>query len=296
MDVRGFIRYLEYEKRFSEHTLKAYQNDLIQFENFIQQVYGSCRWPEIVASQVRSWMAVLLEQEHAPASIRRKLSSIKAFYRYWRRQTPDLSDPTKAIQTPKLKKRLPVTADATALARLLASFPEAPDFSAARDKLMLELLYGAGLRRSELLSLQEKDVLRAEKRLRITGKGGKERLVPYGEAVHRALLVYQERKNEIFPGIEVLILTDKGKPPYPKWMYNKVKRYLGTLTYLERASPHVLRHSFATHLSDAGADLNAIKELLGHSSLAATQVYTHNSIEKLKRSYEQAHPKAKLNE
>jgi integrase/recombinase XerC len=132
--------------------------------------------------------------------------------------------------------------------------------------------------------------------LRITGKGGKERLVPYGEAVHRALLVYQERKNEIFPGIEVLILTDKGKPPYPKWMYNQVKRYLGTLPYLERASPHVLRHSFATHLSDAGADLNAIKELLGHSSLAATQVYTHNSIEKLKRSYEQAHPKAKLNE
>lgn len=296
MDVRGFIRYLEYEKRFSEHTLKAYQNDLIQFENFIQQVYGQCQWPEIVASQVRSWMAVLLEQEQAPASIRRKLSSIKAFYRYWRRQHPDLSDPTKAIQTPKLKKRLPVTADATALARLLASFPESPDFSAARDKLLLELLYGTGLRRSELLYLQEKDVLRAEKRLRISGKGGKERLVPYGEAVHQALVVYQERKNEVFPGIAVLILTDKGKPPYPKWMYNKVKQYLSTLPYLERASPHVLRHSFATHLSDAGADLNAIKELLGHSSLAATQVYTHNSIEKLKRSYDQAHPKAKLNE
>lgn len=296
MDVRGFIRYLEYEKRFSEHTLKAYHNDLIQFENFIQQVYGQCQWPEIVASQVRSWMAVLLEQEQAPASIRRKLSSIKAFYRYWRRQHPDLSDPTKAIQTPKLKKRLPVTADATALARLLASFPESPDFSAARDKLLLELLYGTGLRRSELLYLQEKDVLRAEKRLRISGKGGKERLVPYGEAVHQALVVYQERKNEVFPGIAVLILTDKGKPPYPKWMYNKVKQYLSTLPYLERASPHVLRHSFATHLSDAGADLNAIKELLGHSSLAATQVYTHNSIEKLKRSYDQAHPKAKLNE
>lgn len=296
MDVKGFIRYLEYEKRFSEHTLKAYQNDLIQFENFIQQVYGQCRWPEIAASQVRSWMAVLLEQEQAPASIRRKLSSIKAFYRYWRRQDPDLIDPTKAIQTPKLKKRLPVTADATALARLLASFPEGPDFSAARDKLLLELLYGTGLRRSELLNLREKDVLRAEKRLKISGKGGKERLVPYGEAVHQALLIYQQRKNEVFPDVEVLILTDKGTQPYPKWIYNKVKQYLGTLPYLERASPHVLRHSFATHLSDAGADLNAIKELLGHSSLAATQVYTHNSIEKLKRSYEQAHPKAKMNE
>ena len=296
MDVNGFIRYLEFEKRFSEHTLKAYKNDLSQFENFIQEVYGRCQWSEIIASQVRSWMAVLLEQEHAPASIRRKLSSIKAFYRYWRRQFPDLSDPTKAIQTPKLKKRLPVTADATALARLLTSFPEAPDFSEARDKLLLELLYGTGLRRSELLQLKEKDVLRAEKRLRISGKGGKERLIPYGDAVHQALLVYQKLKHEAFPDVEILILTNKGKPPYPKWMYNKVKQYLGTLPYLERASPHVLRHSFATHLSDAGADLNAIKELLGHSSLAATQVYTHNSIEKLKRSYEQAHPKAKLNE
>ena len=296
MDVNGFIRYLEFEKRFSEHTLKAYKNDLSQFENFIQEVYGRCQWSEIIASQVRSWMAVLLEQEHAPASIRRKLSSIKAFYRYWRRQFPDLSDPTKAIQTPKLKKRLPVTADATALARLLTSFPEAPDLAEARDKLLLELLYGTGLRRSELLQLKEKDVLRAEKRLRISGKGGKERLIPYGDAVHQALLVYQKLKHEAFPDVEILILTNKGKPPYPKWMYNKVKQYLGTLPYLERASPHVLRHSFATHLSDAGADLNAIKELLGHSSLAATQVYTHNSIEKLKRSYEQAHPKAKLNE
>lgn len=296
MDVRGFIKHLEYEKRFSEHTLIAYQNDLIQFQNFVTQLYGSCCWPEIVASQVRSWMAILLEEEHAPASIRRKLSSLKAFYRYARRQQPELKDPTKAIQTPKLKKRLPVTADSTALARLLASFPENPGFSDARDKLLLELLYGTGIRRSELLNLKERDVLRAEKRLRVSGKGGKERLVPYGGAVHQALKVYKELKEESYPNIETLILTDKGKPPYPKWIYNKVKQYLGTLPYLERASPHVLRHSFATHLSDAGADLNAIKELLGHSSLAATQIYTHNSIEKLKRSYEQAHPKAKTNE
>ncbi|MGH1435241.1 MAG: tyrosine-type recombinase/integrase [Lewinella sp.] len=295
MDVRGFIKHLEYEKRFSEHTLKAYQNDLIQFQSFVTQIYGSCCWPNIEASQVRSWMAILLEQEHAPASIRRKLSSLKAFYRYSRRQQPDLKDPTTAIQTPKLKKRLPVTADSTALARLLASFPKDPCFSDARDKLLLELLYGTGLRRSELLTLKERDVLRAEKRLRISGKGGKERLVPYGGAVDQALKVYKERKEELFPDCEILILTDKGKPPYPKWVYNRVKQYLGTLPYLERASPHVLRHSFATHLSDAGADLNAIKELLGHSSLAATQIYTHNSIEKLKRSYEQAHPKAKTN-
>lgn len=296
MTIGGFLQYLQFEKRFSEHTLKAYCNDLEQFAAFLRLIYGHQNWQEVTLSQVRSWMAQLLEQETAPATIRRKLSSLKAFYRYWRRKHPDLKDPTKGIQTPKLKKRLPVTADSTAIARLLVSFPIEPDFAEARDKLILELLYGTGLRRSELLGLKEKDVLIAENRLRIKGKGGKERLVPYGDTVKDALAIYYSLKQTCFPDIDALILTDKGKPPYPKWIYNKVKQYLGTLPYLERASPHVLRHSFATHLSDAGADLNAIKELLGHSSLAATQVYTHNSIEKLKRSYEQAHPKAKSNE
>jgi integrase/recombinase XerC len=296
MDVSGFIKYLRYEKRFSEHTLIAYQNDLAQFQDFVSQVYGPGEWLTLQSSQVRSWMATLLEQENAPSTIRRKLSSLKAFYRYWRRQYPDLVDPTKAIQTPKLKKRLPVTADSSSLARLLASFSAEPDFSEARDKLVLELLYGTGLRRSELLALEDKDVRVAENRLRVSGKGGKERLVPYGEAVRTTLATYHSLKKEMFPDSSKLLLTDQGKSPYPKWVYNKVKQYLGSLPHLERASPHVLRHSFATHLSDAGADLNAIKELLGHSSLAATQIYTHNSMEKLKRSYEQAHPKAKLKE
>lgn len=296
MTIGGFLQYLQFEKRFSEHTLKAYRNDLEQFATFLKLIYGHQNWQAVSLSQVRSWMAQLLEQQTAPATIRRKLSSIKAFYRYWRRKNPDLKDPTKGIQTPKLKKRLPVTADATAIARLFASFPAEPDFKEARDKLILELLYGSGLRRSELLALEEKDISTAESRLRIKGKGDKERLVPFGSTVMEALMVYKPLKEAAFPGVEALILTDKGKRPYPKWIYNKVKQYLGTLPYLERASPHVLRHSFATHLSDAGADLNAIKELLGHSSLAATQVYTHNSIEKLKRSYEQAHPKAKTNE
>lgn len=296
MDVSGFIKYLRYEKRFSEHTLIAYQNDLAQFQDFVSQVYGQWEWLTLQASQVRSWMATLLEQENAPSTIRRKLSSLKAFYRYWRRQHPDLVDPTKAIQTPKLKKRLPITADSSSLARLLASFPAEPTFPEARDKLVLELLYGTGLRRSELLALEDKDVRVAENRLRVRGKGGKERLVPYGEAVRKTLATYHSLKKEMFPDSSKLLLTDRGKPPYPKWVYNKVKQYLGSLPHLERASPHVLRHSFATHLSDAGADLNAIKELLGHSSLAATQIYTHNSMEKLKRSYDQAHPKAKLKE
>ncbi|MEM7382280.1 MAG: tyrosine-type recombinase/integrase, partial [Bacteroidota bacterium] len=291
MDVGGFIQYLQYEKRFSEHTLTAYSTDLQQFQDFLQAIYGTSDWAPVKASHIRSWMAYLLEQEHAPASIRRKISTLKTFYRYWRRSYPDLRDPTKGIRTPKLKKRLPVTADSVALNRLLASFPVEPDFSTARDKLVLELLYGAGLRRSELLELKLTDVSITEKRLRIKGKGNKERLVPFGPALKRTIELYLPLREANFPGEQYFILTDRGKSPYPKWVYNKVKQYLGTLPYLEKASPHVLRHSFATHLSDAGADLNAVKELLGHSSLAATQVYTHNSIEKLKRSYDQAHPK-----
>lgn len=296
MDVGGFINYLQYEKRFSKHTLTAYSTDLKQFQFFLETIYGNCEWSGVLPSQVRSWMAYLLEQEQAPASIRRKISTLKTFYRYWRRSHPALKDPTKGIRTPKLQKRLPVTVDSTAIQRLLTSFPAEPDFAAARDKLILELLYGTGLRRSELLALQIGAVSLTENRLRIQGKGDKERLVPFGPAVRQTLKQYLELREATFPGGQQLLLTDKGNTPYPKWIYNKVKQYLGTIPYLEKASPHVLRHSFATHLSDAGADLNAVKELLGHSSLAATQVYTHNSIEKLKRSYNQAHPKAQQND
>lgn len=296
MDVGGFIKYLQFEKRFSEHTLTAYSTDLQQFQAFLESIYGQSEWQQVKASQIRSWMAHLLEQEQAPASIRRKISTLKTFYRFWRRTYPDFRDPTKGIPTPKLQKRLPVTADSTALHRLLASFPAEADFSTLRDKLVLELLYGTGLRRSELLGLSLGDVSMSECRLRIKGKGNKERLVPFGPAVKEALEQYLKVREEHYPDRSHLILTDKGNQPYPKWVYNKVKQYLGALPYLEKASPHVLRHSFATHLSDGGADLNAIKELLGHTSLAATQVYTHNSIEKLKRSYDQAHPKAHKND
>lgn len=293
MTIGVFLQYLQFEKRFSEHTLKAYRNDLEQFVYFLRAVYGQEGLHNVSVGQVRSWMASLMEQEQAPASIRRKLSSLKAFYKYWRRSQPGLKDPTKSIQTPKLKKRLPVTATSLDLAAVLASFPADGGFALIRDKLVLELLYGTGLRRSELIALKEQDVSIAEKRLKIKGKGGKERLVPFGGVLAEAIIAYRNEKEQVFPKQDRFILTDKGGAPYPKWVYNKVKQYLSGIPHLERSSPHVLRHSFATHLSDAGADLNAIKELLGHSSLAATQIYTHNSIEKLKRSYEQAHPKAK---
>ncbi len=294
MDISGFVQYIEFEKRFSAHTLEAYRVDLEQLATFLALHYLPWGWEDLRATHIRAWMADMSEKGLEPASIRRKLSSVKSFYRYWRKIYPALNDPTKAIQTPKLKKRVLVTADATSMARLMASFPVEPSFPEIRDKFILELLYGAGLRRSELLALTPPDISLVEMRVKVTGKGGKERLIPFGKPLAETAEKYLHLRQLHFPDAEVLVLTDQGNVPYPKWLYNKVKQYLGTLPHLERASPHVLRHSFATHLSDAGADLNAIKELLGHSSLAATQVYTHNSIEKLKRSYEQAHPKATL--
>lgn len=297
MKITEFIKHLQNEKRFSEHTLNAYQTDLLQFKEFISQIYGSMKWQDIQSFQVRSWMAFLLEQGLSPASIRRKLSSLKSFYRYNRRENSTIIDPTKSIQTPKLKKRLLVTADELSLSRMFATLPAVEDFSTARDKVLLELLYGTGIRRSELLALKENDIHLSENRLRVVGKGNKQRLVPFSTTTAEAIKEYLEWKIQTFPETSggVFLFTDKGKQPYPKWVYNKVKFYLISIPHLERASPHVLRHSFATHLSNAGADLNAIKELLGHNSLAATQIYTHNSLEKLKRSYEQAHPKAKEN-
>lgn len=295
MKIVEFIKHLQNEKRSSNHTIIAYQVDLQQFERFIQQTYGATKWIDIQSVQVRSWMALLLEQGLSPSSIRRKLSSLKSFYRYNRRKNADFTDPTKNIQTPKLKKRLLVTADELSLSRLFASLPPSVDFPTARDKVLLELLYGTGIRRSELLALKESDIHLSENRLRVIGKGSKQRLIPFSTTTAEAIKEYLDWKNKAFPETTdgTFLFTDKGKQPYPKWVYNKVKSYLASIPHLERASPHVLRHSFATHLSDAGADLNAIKELLGHNSLAATQIYTHNSLEKLKRSYEQAHPKAR---
>lgn len=295
MTITAFLKYLTNERRFSEHTLVAYRSDLEQFQRFLQHLYGDFQWQTLGTAQVRTWMAALLEEGHAPTTIRRKLSVVKSFYRYWRKQYPALKDPTKSIQTPKLQKRVLPVAAAADLARLFATFPVDTDFPISRDKLVLDLLYSTGLRRSELLTLEWKNILGPQQVLKVSGKGRKERLIPYGAPTATTINAYRQQYEAAFGSInstDKVILTDKGKPPYPKWVYNKVKQYLSDFPRLERQSPHVLRHSYATHLSDAGAELNAIKELMGHKSLAATQVYTHNSIEKLKRAYQQAHPKA----
>lgn len=295
MQTDSFRNYLHYEKRFSDHTIKAYLADVDQCFAFIGATF-EIEDPEGVAhGHIRSWMVHLLEAGKTPRSINRKLSSLRSYYRFMQREGIVKTNPFSKITGPKMGKRLPEVVEEKKINFLLdeMEFPEG--FSGIRDRLIIELLYLVGLRRSELISMTPSDVDSKRQIIKVHGKGGKQRNVPVSRAVLRSVHDYTESRNGEFGDLGTkmpLIVTDKGKQAYPKYIYNKVTKYLGMVTSSDKRSPHVLRHSFATHLAEEGADINAIKELLGHSSLAATQVYTHTSIKRLKEAYDQAHPKA----
>lgn len=290
-----FLQYLQYEKRFSEHTLLAYSKDTEQFFTYLKDLYSITSASEVRHFHIRSWVIHLLEQNMTARSIRRKLSTLKTYFRFMRKHGHVQENPMQKVVIPKIGKRLPVYVQESELAQLFETITFTDDFSGQRDQLLLELLYATGMRRSELINLKIEDIDPSRGVLRVLGKGNKERLIPFGERIKQQVRQYINFRNHTFPNTKTthLLLTDKGTPMYPKLVYNIVNRYLSFVTTVEQRSPHVLRHSFATHLSDRGADLNAIKALLGHSNLAATQVYTHNSIEKLRQVYQQAHPKAK---
>jgi integrase/recombinase XerC len=295
MNQATFLKYLQYEKRFSPHTVLAYQKDLEQFLDYLQETYSLTSVKEVRHTHIRSWIVNLLEQSISHRSIRRKLSSLKAYFRFLLKRKELEHDPMLKVVVPKMGKRLPVVVNATQLETLFEDIVFPKGFSGMRDRLMLELLYHTGMRRSELIGLTWKQVDMVKQQFRVLGKGNKERLIPFSTALKEVLSAYGKTQEEEFGAgkSDHIFLTDRGAKLYPKFVYNKVKQYLGMVTTVEQRSPHVLRHSFATHLSENGADLNAIKSLLGHSSLAATQIYTHNSIEQLKQVYQQAHPKAK---
>ena len=290
MQTQEFLLHLIHQRRLSGHTVTAYRNDLKQFDDYCAATYAVGRAGEVSRDMIKSWLAELVGEGLTAASIRRKLSAIKAFYLY--RQTRGLqeSNPAQRIPTPKIGRRLPVTIPQQALRRLFASFPgpaEQQDAEQLQDQVMLALLYQCGLRRAELIGLTFERVDLDRRQLRIRGKGGKERLVPFGEGLTELLdRLMQLRGTSEGP----VLLTARGKAVYPKFVYNRVVRYLGGVTTEDKKSPHTLRHSFATHLTEGGADLNAVKELLGHSSLAATQLYTHNNLARLREVYRRAHP------
>jgi len=296
MKQERFFQYLRYEKRYSPHTITAYKSDLGQFTDFLENTYAIVASAEVTHFHIRSWMVDLLARGNVARSINRKLSRLKTYFKFLRKQGEIKNNPMAKVIAPKMGKRLPVFVNEDSMSLLFERVDFGDGFEGARNRLIMEMLYCTGMRRSELVALKIENVDFSSNQLKVLGKGNKERLIPV--ARHLVLLIqsYLQMKNAALPESphKNLFLTNKGQPLYPSFVYNIVKRNLSYVTTLEQRSPHVLRHSFATHLSNSGADLNAIKELLGHSSLAATQVYTHNSIERLRKVYEQAHPKAKL--
>lgn len=297
--LESFFNYLQFEKRYSPHTVTAYQTDLYQFQKYTSEVFEENVLSAVTYPIIRSWIISLTEAKTSVKTLHRKIASIRSYFRYLMRQKIIVIDPTLKIRVPKLKKRLPVFASATDMSQLLNSptqFDE-ESFEGIRNKLVIELFYGTGIRRAELIALLSGDVDLANHLIKVTGKGNKQRLVPLHTELVELIKKYVSLKNITFTNniIESFIVTDAGLKCYPIFIYRIVKSNLSINT-LEKKSPHILRHSFATHLLDKGAELNAIKELLGHSSLAATQVYTHNTPAKLKAIFDQAHPKGKTNE
>jgi integrase/recombinase XerC len=294
MVIETFLAYLTNEKRYSPHTIKSYQIDLLQFRDFLQTTFEmelrDAKYP-----QVRNFMVYLLDQHIGPSSVSRKMSALRSFYKYNQRLGLVPSNPVSLIKVPKAPKLLPVFIDDQKMDDLLDS-AEIFDssFPSVRDKLVLEVLFGSGMRLAELIGLRDADVDFYEGTVKVMGKGGKARLIPLPKALLVLLKEYLDLKSlQPFDNkSESLFVTNKGRDVNPAFIYQTVKRYLTYVSTQDKRSPHVLRHSYATSLLNRGADLNAIKELLGHASLAATQVYTHNSIEKLKTVYKQAHPKA----
>ena len=294
MAKNSFFRYLEFEKRCSPHTLIAYKGDLQQFQDYIFNFYELDVLEDAAHFHIRSWFISLLNQGISAKTIRRKYSTLKSFFKFLKRRKLIEKDPMLKVSAPKIGRRLPTFIQKKDITRLLEFGEFGEGYAGKRNRMILYTLYQTGIRRAELINLQRKDIDFNQLQMKVLGKGNKERIVPLNKTFLAEMEAYLELRNRTFDGMasEKLFLTDKGNQMYPKFVYNVVFKYLGFINNADRKSPHILRHSFATHLTENGADLNAVKALLGHASLAATQVYTHNSIEQLKRVYENAHPKA----
>lgn len=288
----SFLEYLSDQRRYSPHTLRAYQADLKGFYSFLSEQYDITQPEKVEREMLRSYIVYLLDQKRSRRSIHRKLSTLKSYYSWLRKFHGLKTQPAEGLSLPRLQQDLPVFVTREAMEDLMQLLPEPSDYSGARDTAIIMLLYGSGMRVSELCGLKIGDVFPSQGVIRVLGKRNKERDIPLGKMLSEILEAYFHWRNNQTNDSDALFLTNRGKAVYPRWVYTLVKNWLGQVTTQQKRSPHILRHSFATHMLDAGADLNAIKEILGHSSLAATQVYTHNTIEKLRNVYQQAHPRA----
>jgi len=288
-----FLSYLRFEKRYSAYTSGSYENDLNQFEIFCKECGEEDGIPD--PRLIRMWIVSLLEKNISPRSVNRKLSALKTFCKYLIREGVLKSNPVDKVLKPKMKKRIPSFVEQERLNTSLNEFDFGEDYTGIRNQLIIEILYQTGIRRSELTGLTLNAVDLREGTLKVLGKRNKERIIPLSKNLQDLIKTYLKVRSDTFPqeiGGKELFMTISGKPLYPKLVYRVVNEFLKVVTTIEKKSPHILRHSFATHLLNQGADINAIKELLGHANLSATQVYTHNTFEKLKDIYQQAHPRA----
>jgi integrase/recombinase XerC len=288
-----FLSYLKHEKRYSPHTITAYENDLDQFISFGKELIGDFCVETIDYHLIRQWIVSLMDNGISAKSINRKISTLKTFFKFLMREGVIEKNPTDKVVVPKMGKKLPVFVQEKEMNSLLDGRFFMEDFEGRRDKAVVSLFYGTGMRLSELVGIRFSDLNLHERMVKVNGKGNKERLVPFPLEISGVLNEYIKLRNELFPDSgNFLFLTGSGEPAYNKLIYRIVKKELSLVTTIEKKSPHILRHSYATHLLNHGADLNAIKELLGHANLAATQIYTHTTFEQLKKVYKQAHPRA----
>jgi len=292
--IESFLKYLRYEKRASAHTVVAYEQDLAQLAQFLQATYSEEKPEQASHAMIRSWIIQLVDSGIQPSSVNRKIASLRTFYKFLLKQEVITANPMQKIRVLKAQKRLPAFVKEGDMVNLLDHVEFENSFEGWRDKLMLEFFYSTGMRLSELLQLKEKQINLQARTIKVLGKRNKERVIPFPASIVSIIETYTTIRNrDVNVGDHgLLFVTETGAPCYPMMVYRIVKKYLNEYTTSEKRSPHVLRHTYATHLLNKGAEINAVKDLLGHSSLAATQVYTHNSMEKIKKAFDQAHPKA----
>jgi integrase/recombinase XerC len=292
--IDSFLNYLSVQKRYSNHTIISYKNDLVSFFDFCETQFSCTTLKEIQSSFVRTWLASLKDDGIESKSINRKISSLKSFFKHQlKNQLIDVS-PMGTIVSPKVKKRLPQFVAEKDIRLLFNHIEFGTDWVGLTNKLIFELFYNTGIRQAELIGLSERNIDVGNSSIKVLGKGNKERIIPISKQLAQSIAAYINSKRilQMEAATEYLLVSAKGKKLYPKYVYNVVNKYLSLVTTIDKKSPHVLRHTFATHLMNNGAELNVVKELLGHSSLAATQIYTHNTIDKLKDIHKKAHPKA----
>ena len=290
-----FLEYLQYEKRTSVHTIEAYKSDLMQFSQYVSDHFGGTPLLSCKPVVIRTWLLELVESGVTARSVNRKMSALRAFFRYHLRTGSLTHNPMVAITAPKIAKRLPQFVEEADMKLIFSEELFEDTFEGWRDRFIIELFYVTGMRLSELTNIRRDDMDLYSCQVRVLGKRNKERVIPFSVRVKSVAEKYFQFFDKKYPDIEknsFIFVASNGNKIYPKAVYRIVRKYLDMVTTIDKRSPHVLRHTFATHLLNHGADINAIKEILGHSSLAATQVYTHNSVEKLKKIYNQAHPRA----